>query len=325
MKILVTGATGFVGSNIVAVLLKQGYQVKALVRKTSEVERLKQKKVVLVYGDLLVPKTLEAATKNIEVIIHAAGIEGRFGITLNQLRQIHVKGTKNLLQAAKRNRVKRLIHISSIAAMGLNQTADEETRPKPKTSYEQAKYEAEKVVKLFCKREKIKYTIIRPGSVYGPGEMKQKANLFQLIQKQKFFIIGNGKNLMNFVYTENLNQGILLALTKKKAINNTYIIADKKPYQMNEFVKTIVKQLKVKMPSHLPKSIAYMVALILEAIALITQKEPLLSRGRIRTLTASSVFSIEKARKELVYQPQIDLEKGIAKTIAWYKGKGFIR
>lgn len=326
MKVLVTGATGFVGSNIVEALLKQGYQVKALVRKTSNIKRLEQKKVELVYGDLLNPESLIIATENVDVVIHAAGILGGFNVTLHELRQIHVKGTQNLLKAAKRNRIKRFILISSIAAVGsVKSVADETTGPRPTTPYDKAKYEGEEIVRRFCNREKIEYTIIRSGFVYGMYEMGKKAKLFQLIQNQKFFIIGNGKNLVSFVYAENLTQGILLSLNNSKAINNTYIISDKRPYEMNEFINTIAYQLNVKKPLHIPKLIAYMIAVVLEMIALVNKKEPLLSRERISNLTSSFGFSIKKAQQELGYNPKIDLEEGIAKTIVWYRKNNVIK
>ncbi len=327
MKFLVTGGTGFCGYNIIEALLEQNYQLRVLVyEKTDNFEELAQKKLELAYGDLLKPETLISATEDIDIIIHAAGVEGIFGVTLKQL-QVHVKGTRNLLEAAKKNNLKRFVLISTteVAAGQANYTADEKTIPKPKTAYDRAKYEGEKLVKEFCEREKIEYIIIRPSSVYGPYEMKHKAKLFQLIQKQKFFIVGDGRNLKSFVYTENLNQGILLALTKRKIVNNTYIISDKRPYEMNEFINTIADQLKVRRPVHVPKSIAYVVAIILETIALMTKREPLLNRGRIDTLTSSPTFSIKKAQRELGYEPKFNLEEGIAKTIAWYRKNEVLR
>lgn len=326
MKVLVTGATGFVGSNIVDALLRQEYQVRALVRETSNTKRLKRKKASLSYGDLLDQKTLLTATKDVDVIIHAAGILGGFRITPDKLWLIHVQGTRKLLEAARKNKVKRFILISSIAAAGaVEHIANEKVLPKPETPYDKAKYEGEELIRRFCHKEKIGYTIIRPGFVYGMYAMGKKATLFRLIQKQRFFIVGSGKNLVSFVYTENLNQGILLTLTKKKAVNNTYIISDKRPYEMNEFINTIADQLKVKRPMHLPKLIAFMAAIILEKVALITKKEPLLNRERVHNLTSSFSFSVKKAQKELGYEPKINLKKGITKTIAWYKKNDIIK
>lgn len=326
MKILVTGATGFVGYNIVEALLKQGYQVKALVRKTSNIKRLKQKKVALFFGDILERKTLLAATKDVDIIIHAAGVLGGFRITLDKLRLIHVQGTRKLLEAARDNGVRRFILISSIAAAGaVEHITDEKAISRPGTPYDKAKNEGEKLVKRFCRKERINYTIIRPGFVYGAYEMKKKAKLFQLIQNKKFFIVGSGRNLISFVYTENLTQGILLSLNNSKAINNTYIISDRRPYEMNEFINTIASQLKVRKPLHVPKLIAYIMAIILELIALISKKEPLLSRERVKNLTSSFGFSIKKAQQELGYDPKIDLEEGIAKTIAWYRENNVIK
>lgn len=326
MKILVTGATGFVGSNIIEALLKQGHQVKALVRKTSNIKRLEQKNVEVIYGDILKPETLVAATKDIDTIIHAAGVLGEFHTTLDTLRLIHVEGARKLLESARDNKVNRFILISTIAAVGaVKYIADEKATPEPKTPYDKAKCEGEKLVKQFCRKEKIDYTIIRPGFVYGSYGMGKKAKLFQLIQNQNFFIIGDGRNLVSFVYAENLAQGILLALNNSKAINNTYIISDRRPYEMNEFINTIAYQLNVRKPLHIPKLIAYIISIILELIALINKKEPLLSRERINNLTSSFGFSIKKAQQELAYNPKIDLEEGIAKTIAWYRKNNVIK
>jgi nucleoside-diphosphate-sugar epimerase len=326
MNFLVTGGTGFVGYNIVESLLNKKYKIKVLVRKTSNIKKLKQKKVELVYGNLLKPETLLTATRNVDAIIHSAGPLSSFQITQQELRKIHVEGTLNLLKAAEKNNIKRFIHISSVVVVGpVRSISDETAVPKPITPYDKAKYDGEEIVKQFCREKKIDYTIIRPAGVYGPHEMKHIAKLFQLLQKQKFFIVGNGKNLVSFVYVENLTQGILLALFNKKAVNKTYIISDKRPYEMNEFIYTIAKQLKVKLPMHIPKPVAYWGAAILECISVMSKKEPLLNRERVSNLTSSFSFSIKKAQKELGYKPKIGLAEGISKTITWYRKNDIIK
>ena len=317
MSYLVTGGTGFIGSNVVNRLTKQRKKTLILTRK-----RIKKKNII--QTDLT--KKIRKLPKDIDIIYHCAGQLGGFNATYKQLYKSNVLTTKNLLESLLKINIERFIHFSSVSAMGpCKPYADEKVQCKPLTPYDKAKYESELVVKKYGEENGLPVTIIRPTMVYGPSEVKNKAKLFQLIQRQILPIIGNGKNLMSLVFIDNLIDGSFLAEKNKKAINQTYVISDEKPCTMNEFICTIARELKVRKPLHIPKVVAYSSAIFFETLARIVKKEPLLSFSRIRNLTSHHSFSIEKAKKELGYKPKINLRQGIKKTIRWYKQKGILK
>jgi nucleoside-diphosphate-sugar epimerase len=177
---------------------------------------------------------------------------------------------------------------------------------------------------MVVKRSGLNWIIIRPTMVYGPGEIKNKAKMFKLMQKGYFFIIGNGKNLMSLVYVDNLVKGIVLAGESKKAVNQTYILSDRRTYTMNEFVRTIARHEGIRMPVHLPVFVAYIGAFFFRILGILGVPR-LLSKERIKNLTTGRSFDISKAVKELGYNPKVGLNEGVRRTVEWYKEKGILK
>jgi len=296
MTILVTGGTGFIGSHLVNSLLAKGKKLRVLVRKTSNTTYLRKLNVEIFYGSLDDINSLIEATKGIKTVYHLAAMLGSPEITYKQLYDTNVKGTQNLIEACKKNKIKRFILISSVAAMGpAKHMADEKTKCNPVTDYDKTKYFSEIIVK----KSNLDWTIIRPTMVYGPGEIRNKAKMFRLIQNKTFFIIGNGKNLMSLVYIDNLIKGIILVGESKKAIRQTYIISDRSPYTMNEFITVIAFK--------------------------IFGVSQLLSKDRIKNMTMNHSFNISKAINELKYEPKISLDEGVKRTVQWYKEKEILK
>ena len=321
MTILVTGGTGFIGSHLANSLLSKKQKLRVLVRKTSNTNHLRNLNVEIVYGSLDNIDSLKKATKGIKTVYHLAAMLGNPDITYKQLYNTNVVGTENLIKACVKNNVKRFVYISSVAAMGPTKNmADETTKCNPKTDYDKSKYFAE----LAVKKSNLDWTIIRPTMVYGPGEIKNKARMFRLIQKKMFFIIGSGNNLMSLVYVDNLVKGIMLAGKSKNAIRQTYILSDKRNYTMNEFVKTIAKHENVKIPIHLPIWIAYIVAFFFRIFRIFGVPQ-ILSKDRIKNMTMNRSFNISKAINELKYDPKIGLEEGVKRTVEWYKEKDILK
>ena len=321
MTILVTGATGFIGSHLVDGLLKKKEKIRILVRKTSRADWLNKYDVEICYGSLEDINSLTKATKNIKTVYHLAAMLGSPGVTYNQLYETNVRGTENLIKACVKNNIKRFVYISTVAAMGPTKyMADETTKCNPKTDYDKTKYLAE----LAVKNSGLDWTIIRPTMVYGPGEIKNKARMFRFIQKGFFFVIGSGKNMMGLVYVGNLVKGIILAGESKNAVKQVYILSDKKNYTMNEFIKTIARHEKVKTPIHLPVWIAYIGAFFFRIFRIFGFPQ-ILSKDRIKNMTINHSFNISKAINELKYEPEIGLDDGIKKTIQWYKEKGILK
>jgi len=321
MTILITGATGFIGSHLSEKLLKKKEKIRILARKTSRIDWLKKQGVEICYGSLEDINSLTKATKNIKIVYHLAAMLGSPEITYKKLYEVNVKGTENLVKACEKNKVKRFILISSVAAIGpAKHMADETTKCNPVTDYDKTKYLAE----LAVKKSDLDWTIIRPTMVYGPREIRNKAKMFRLVQKKVFVIIGNGKNLMSLVYVDNLIKGIILAGESIRAAKHTYILSDKHPYTMNEFIKTIATHENVRMPLHIPVWFAYLGTFCFRLLRF-TGVPQLLSVDRIKNMTMNHSFSISKAIKELNYNPKINLDEGVKRTVQWYKEKGILK
>ena len=323
MKVLVTGATGFIGSHLVDALLARGDEVRILVRRPSNIEKFKRKNIEIVFGDIRDVASLKKATEDIDVVYHLAALLGGPNITSEELREVNVQGTENVLKASVTNKVKRFLYLSAGAVMGnVTQMADETVECNPSTPYAQSKYDAEQLALKYM--NDLSVTIVRSTMVYGPGEIHSKRKMIQMIEKGLFRIIGNGKNQVSWVYVDNLVQGIILASKKERAIGAIYIISDERPYTMNELVEAIAKELGMKTPGHVPTWIAVIAAVTLEGLSKIFKFSPPLFRDRVISLTANHSLDCSKACRDLGYKPNIALEEGIKRTVKYYNGRGYV-
>jgi len=317
MRILLTGATGFVGGNLLKKLKASKNSIRVLVRDKT---KIKATGVKVIQGDLLDQQSLLEATKGVHTVIHCAASLGGFHTNNTEIYKVNITGTELLFNAATKNKVKRFILISSVAAMGsIKGIADESTPCRPKPGYEWSKYRAEEVVKA----GKIKYIIIRPSMVYGPGEVKNKAKWFKIIQEGKYVIIGKGDNYMSFVYIDDLINGIMKSLNSKKN-NQTYILTGQN-IRHKDFVSLVAHELGVKSPRKVPYLIALTGSYVLFILGKILRKTPPLFPKRVRSLTNSIQYSTEKAKKDLKYEPKVEMKQGITLMIKWLRKEGLLK
>lgn len=328
-KVLVTGATGFIGRHLVKELLRQGYKVRALSRNI----KVTNEEIETVQGDITNKASLKEACSGVDYILHLAALTNLNRSVTNQLaffRKINVEGTKNLLDSC--SDVKRFIHFSSVDALGLqNKILYENSPAKPVEPYEITKLESEFLVRKYEKEQCIPATIIRPSCVYGEGELAKEMKInvavlqmCKMIKKHRFPVIGSGRNLLPFTHVKNVVDGTVLALSSKLAAGETYNLSDARSYSLNEIVRTIARILNVKFPGfHIPLSIAYPTAIFFELMEKTLGINAPLTRQGIQYITCSRAYSIQKAKRELNYKP-IDLSEGLKRTISWYKFKGYL-
>lgn len=331
MKVLVTGATGFIGSHLVKRLVDDGHYVRCLVRKTSNVDELKELNINFAYGDIQEKKSLEEAVEGKEIIYHLIGIGSLSANSEEEFKQfyeINVLGIKNLLDAllSKNPNIKKVIYLSSTAAVGLqNGIINEETPCIPVTPYQKSKYESEKLILDYYEKHGLPITIIRPCMVYGPGSLHSEIlRMCKFIERGVFPLFNNGNNSVPLVYVTDLVQGITLAAEKTKG-GKIYFMTNDKISTMNQIIDVIsqtmgVRVFRIKIPKRFAKFCAY----ILENIALMFKFKPIITRERINSMTTNRGFSIEKAKKELGYNPNVPMEEGIKETVRWYKEKGLL-
>lgn len=328
MNVLITGATGFIGSHLTERLVKEGYKVSVLVKKESNRKErketlniLKNIGVKIFLGDLLDVNSLIKACKNKDVVFHLAAIARPMAIPKEKYFKVNVEGTKNLLEACRKNKVKKIIHMSSISVVGPTRDGNpvnEKTKPDPIDTYGESKLAAEKVVFEYIKKYNMNITILRPPMVFGPRDFEM-LRLFKAISKG-FFPLKEGKGYIEFLYVENLVDVCILAMKKGKK-GEIYHINNGESYRMSDVVKTIAKAENVKLkPIKFPNWSLVLAGVFMELLGKIFGFHPPFSRNTVIWMTKSFWYTeCTKAKKELGYQPKINLEEGIKRTVEYYK------
>jgi dihydroflavonol-4-reductase len=319
MKILITGATGYIGGKMARYLHSQGFDVVCMTRMGKKVNSLP-----VVEGDLLKPETLQKSCENMDIVCHFAGAMGR-GLKEETIISINVNGTENMVCAAKDAGVKFFLHISSGAVMGPKgpALADEDTECRPYTIYERTKYEGEKSALRIAHNIGLHLCVVRPTFTYGPGD-PHKLLMFKLIKKGLFFFIGDGASTNHPVYIDDFIDAILLIL-RKRPDQEVFIVGGPRPVTKKEWAMTIAKALKVAPPRlYIPEGLAWMGASIMETIGRVICLEVPLTRSRVLAMSRYWGMDIRKAQRELGYSPRVDLEEGVAETVAWYINEGLL-
>jgi nucleoside-diphosphate-sugar epimerase len=295
-----------------------------LVRITSDLSLLEGIPIEKVVGSLEDPEGLMHSAQGMDIVFHVAAAVTDWG-PYSYFYRVNVKGTQHLLHAAITSNVKRFVFISSIAVHSFIGGQDmDENSPQLSTPfpYCRTKREAENVVMEAHKRGSIEVTIVRPGDIYGPGDRVALLKMAPMLEKGWIGHIGGGHALGSFAYVENLVDGIILAGTVKKAAGEVYIITDGIKMSWREYFDKLTAALDLQAPRwSIHPRIAYAIASLWEFLyrVLYIRSRPLLTRYVAAHLLRDFHFSIEKARRELGYQPSIQVDEAIQRTAAWYK------
>ncbi len=326
MKIaLVTGINGFIGSNLAERLLNEGWKVRGLVRKTSDLKFLKGLDIEYYYGDITEPNTLDEPMKGVYQVFHVAALSSDWG-HYEKFYKINVEGTLNVAKAAHKASVERMVYISTVAMYGFGRLNVKESDEKLHTDfpYCQTKRLAEEKVMEFVKESGLRLTAVKPGNVYGVKDHTFIEKYLDALESGKAGYVDGGKRKTCPVYVENLVDGIMLASQKEEAIGETFFITDGMDITWKEFTDKLADEMNLKRPtSSFPFFLAYAVAFVMEFIytALDTKEPPILTRYRIFNGGKDYTFSIEKARKNLGYEPKIQFEEAIKRTVNWYRNR----
>ncbi|MEZ4515644.1 MAG: NAD-dependent epimerase/dehydratase family protein [Chloroflexota bacterium] len=335
MKAVITGATGFVGSAVARQLAEDGIEVHALVLDGSNRERLDGYPITWHIGDITNPDLPEDLFAGADWVIHAAGMLGRAGVAEETYQRINAEGVRNVLAAVDRARLAgktpetlRVLHVSSAGVLGpvradAPQAQFNETAPlAPSNAYERSKARSEEYAQEFIAGG-LPVVIMRPEFIYGPGDV-HVLGLFRTIQRGIFFYIGDGQNTCHPTYIDDVVEGFRLGLERGKP-GQIYHITGPRPMTFRELSETIADDLDVAQPRiRMPVPVAQVGAAVLETVGNATGLPVPLSRTGVAFFSESRRSTYARAAKELGYEPHIDLDEGIPRTIAWYRETGLL-
>jgi nucleoside-diphosphate-sugar epimerase len=323
---LVTGATGFVGSHVVDRLLERGRKVRCLVRRSSNLRYLQDSRLEFAYGGFDDATDWEAALAEVDTIYHVAGVT--FARRARDYFDVNQRGTERLLAAAlkQRGQIKKFVLVSSLAAIGPSRDGtpvDEATPPAPITPYGHSKLMGEEAVRAVG--DLLPCTIVRPPAVYGPRDYAL-LELFKAIGRGMMPMIGRYDKQVSLVHARDLADGIILAGDSDRSTGRAYFISSAEVYSMRGLAARIAEMMGRRARSlAIPRPLAFGVALAAEGVAALTRKPPVINRDKVRDLSERCWgCSIEQAKRDLDYHPQILIEDGLRETIDWYKREGWL-
>jgi nucleoside-diphosphate-sugar epimerase len=324
MKVLVTGATGFLGSALARALAERGDEVSVLVRSTSNCAPLRGIPVQTITGDVQDRASLDRAVSGNDVVMHCAGKVEDWG-KRQQFFQINVEGTRNLLEASCAAGIKHFIHTSSLTVLGIPRgTPIDETTPYTKDYFEpytETKIISEQLVLDFHHKHRLPVTIIRPGVIWGPGDTTILPRLERFAKKGLIFNIGRGDNILCLSYISNLVDGFLLAADSGRGEGQIYHVIDDEKITSRTFFAELSATVGVKKPAaSLPFSLMYGIAYCFEAIGKLLKfsEPPLLTRLGLCLWGCDCNYDITRTRQQLGYKPRVSFNEGVKRVSQWY-------
>jgi dihydroflavonol-4-reductase len=324
MKVLITGAGGFIGSHLVDSQLEQGHDVRAvdlhldLLQHQSANPHLEA-----ITGDITDENMLKRLVEGVEVVYHLASAHLDVSLSDEHYRRVNVGATLSLLEAASLAGVRRFVHCSSVGVIGdvENPPADESTDCHPTNIYEQTKLEGEREALAYSRRTGLPVVVMRPAWVYGP-RCPRTSKLMRTISKGRFLFFGNGQNMRHPVYIKDAVKGLELCASAEGVNGEVFIIAGEKAVPVAELVSVMSRELGVRSPKlHLPIALGVLGGYSLEMAFKLIGKQPPFSRRSVDFFLKHNAYNIGKAKRILSYQPQVDLRTGIKKTIQWNHNK----
>ena len=331
MKILITGASGFIGSFIVEEALKKGFDTWAAVRKSSSKEYLKDERINFIELNLSSKAQLieQLRGHDFDYVVHAAGVTKC--LNKQDFHRINTEGTKNLIDAILELQMplKRFVFVSSLSVFGAikEQQPHDEIRetdiPQPNTEYGRSKLAAEKYLESLGSR--VPYIILRPTGVYGPRE-KDYFMMAKSIKQHSDFAVGYKRQDITFVYVSDVVQAIFLALDKGEN-GRKYFLSDGEVYQSTTFSDLIHEELgrpwwiRITAPIWVLRIITFCG----EYIGKMTGKVTALNNDKFNILRQRNWrCDIQPAIDELGYKPTVKLAEGVRRSIKWYKEQGWL-
>lgn len=324
---LVTGATGFLGGRICALLAARGEPVVALGREAARFPALDERLVRRRVADLADGPALREACRGVDAVIHSAALSSAWG-PRSAFLEVNVAGTVRLLEAARAAGVRRFVHVSSpsVVFAGADRRGVDESEPYPRRflcAYSESKALAEERVRAAAGLETV---IVRPRALFGPGDTALLPRLVRAGQARWLRVVGSGENVQDLTYVDNAAEALLLARRAPAAAGGTYFVTNGEPVRLWEVIFQVFDALGIARPRRrVPAGAALAFAAALELTHRLgaLRGEPRLTRYTAALLARDQTLDISAARRDLGYAPSIGMAEALERTIgALRRGRG---
>ncbi|HAU3780758.1 TPA: NAD-dependent epimerase/dehydratase family protein [Legionella pneumophila] len=313
-KILITGATGFIGRSLVPALLSEGHDVRCAVLQLDSTLQAEQ----IVINNLEVHTDWTDALRNVEIVIHLAArvhiMKEYATSSLDEYCKINSIATKNFVEQAVQNNVKRFIFLSTIKVHGEfsqnNLPFSEDCRTQPEDPYAKSKLYAEQFIQEICQNARMEFVILRPPLVYGPYVKANFLRILQLVDKKWPLPFGSIYNKRTFIYIDNLVSAISAVVSEPSAANQVYLVADDCSWSLTQLVQTLSRKINTKL---------FLIPIPVQILIFLFK---LCGLKNINTRLFSSLeVSNEKIKSQLGWTPPVSSIDGLEKTVKWYQNE----
>jgi nucleoside-diphosphate-sugar epimerase len=329
MRIFLTGGSGFIGSRLAPLAIEAGHAVTVVTPINTPAEQarcdaLAKAGIKLVIAPLEDSAVIARELQGQDVVIHLAAAQHEAQQPESYFHRINVEGTRRLLDLAAKAGVRRFVHGSTIGVYGsaASGSLDEQSPLAPDNPYGRTKAAAEQVVRQF--ESPMEWAIVRISETYGPADMRL-LKLFRGINKGRFAILGDGQNLHQLIYVDDLCRGLLAASAVPAAQKQTVVLAGSERLTTNEMVSAVSDAVgDKKRVLHAPMWPFVLAALVFESTFRPLGLKPPLHRRRLDFFRKSFSFANAKAEQILGFRPQVGFREGARNTAAWYQANGFL-
>ncbi len=324
---LVTGATGFTGTELVRQLVEAGAKVRAIARASSKVEALAGLPVEWVRGPVYDEEAIRQASKGVAYVFHVAAAYREAKLSDEEYWNVHVLSTQRLAQAAVQNpALQRFVHVSTVGVHGhIEHPPADETAPfHPGDIYQKTKAEAELWLKDFAAKTGLHHTVIRPAAIYGDGD-RRLLKVFKLASWPFFPLLGRGKGLYHLIHVEDLARILQLAAVHPAAEGEAFIAGNPEAVTLESMGRTIAQTLgRPFRPVRLPAGPFFLAADLCEALCRPLGLEPPIYRRRVAFFTKDRSFDTRKLREKLCFEYRYTNPSGLEKTTRDYQARGWL-
>lgn len=320
MRVLVTGATGFLGQATVAKLLQQGHSVRAIGRRTDQLAQLRGHGAEVILADLRDAVAMNSACREIDAVLHLGARSAPWGPAADFYAD-NVTGTAHVLAGCQQHRVRRVVYVSSPSVVfdGRDHVRLNEAAPFPRrlmSVYSETKKRAEELVNQAGPLG-LETVILRPKAIFGPGDTTLLPRIVEAARAGRLPRIGDGLNRVDLTYVDNVVDALLLSLTSRAAVGQTYFVTNGESPLLWDVIATVLQRNGITKPLRpVPYRVVYAIAGGLELAAQLTGREPTLTRYTAAILARTQTYDITAAQRDLGYVPRVSLAEGIEHTLA---------